>query len=76
MPMTFSGRRVVMANFMIGIEEVLVASTASGSTTMSSSWRNTAVLAASFSMMASTTNWRSASADISEVNRSRSRIAA
>ena len=71
MPITRRGRAVHVPSFMIGMEEVFEARTASGSVTTSSSSRNTAVLAASSSTIASITNWRSAKSPRSVVNRSR-----
>ncbi len=60
--MTCSGRAVAMASFMIGIDEVLEASTASGSVTTRSSMAKVSSFSASSSGTASTTSWRSASA--------------
>src|SRR4051812_45003354 len=57
---------------MMGIDDVLLASTASASTTTRSSVANTSSLAASISGTASITIWRSAMSPMSIVYRSRS----
>ncbi len=59
--MTWLGRPVAMASFMIGIDEVFEARTASGASTTLSSASKTATFSASDSTTASTTSWRSAS---------------
>jgi len=71
MPITRSGFAVATAIFMIGMEEVLEASTASGSVTTLSSSLKIEVFTFSSSTTASTTSWRSAKSPRSEVNRSR-----
>ena len=43
MPMTWAGRRVAMANFMMGIDEVFEARTAPASSTTVSSRSNTPI---------------------------------
>ena len=66
-PMTCSGRFVAIPSFMIGIDEVLEASTASGAETTLSSVRNSSTFMSSISGTASTTISRSASASASSV---------
>ena len=68
MPMTWLGRCVAMASFMIGIDDVFDANTASSPVTTASSRRKMSSLADSASMTASTTRSRSASASKSLVN--------
>ncbi len=74
-PRTFSGRRVAIAIFMIGIEEVLLARIASGLSTILSSRPNTSTLSASRSMIASIVRSRSAKESRSVVNVIRPRTA-
>ncbi len=69
-PTTASGRLVCIASFMIGIDDVFEASTASPATTISSRARKTSALRASSSTTASTTSSRSASSARSVVKRS------
>src|SRR5918994_1583989 len=61
MPITASGRRVAMASFMMGIDDVFDARMASADSTARSTRSNTATLAASSSTTASITSSRSAS---------------
>ena len=75
MPITCSGRRVAVASFMIGIEDVLEASTASTSVTTSSSRRKASTLRLWSSLIASMTMSRSANADQSSVKSRRARAA-
>ena len=60
MPITAPGRRVAMASFMIGIDDVFEARIASGASTTLSRRRNTSIFAGSSSTTASMTSWRSA----------------
>ena len=60
MPITRCGWGVTAASFMIGIDDVLLASSASGRATLPSAWK-IAIFSASSSMTASTTRSRSAS---------------
>ena len=71
MPSTRSGRAVHPARVATGTAEVLVANTAPGSVTISSSCRKTADLAASSSATASITSWRSQKSPGSVVKRRR-----
>ena len=71
MPITRSALAVAMPSFMIGIEEVLEASTAFGSVTTLSSCLKISVLIDSSSITASHTICRSAKSPRSVVNRSR-----
>ena len=75
MPITCSGRLVDIASFMIGIDDVFEASTASSDSTTSSRVRNTDVFAFSFSTIASTTRSRSARSPIFELKWSLSSVA-
>ena len=72
-PMTCSGRLVTMASFMIGIDDVLDASSASRLVTTLSRAVNTSTLVGSCSATASTTSSRSAKSPMSVVNLRRSR---
>ena len=67
-PITCSGRLVAMAMSMIGMEDVLVASTASGELTTSSSARKISALRSNDSITASTTRSQSARSENSVVN--------
>ena len=67
-PTTCSGRRVTIPNFIIGIDDVLEAKMAWGSSTVSSSERNIAVFKSSASVTASITSCRSAIALMSAEN--------
>ena len=60
MPITRCGWGVTAASFMIGMEDVLLASSASGRTTLPSAWK-IGTFSASSSITASTTRSRSAS---------------
>lgn len=71
MPITRPAFRVAMPSFMIGIDDVLDARTASGSVTTRSSSRKISVFTDSSSTTASTTSWRSAKSSRSEVKRNR-----
>ena len=64
MPITRCGWGVTAASFMIGIDEVLLASSASGRTTLPSAWK-IATFSASSSITASITRSRSASSAMS-----------
>ena len=70
MPMTRWGWGVTAASFMIGIDDVLLASRASGRTTLPSAWKM-ATFSASSSTTASITRSRSASSATSVAVRSR-----
>lgn len=74
-PRTRPGFFVAAAIFMIGMLEVLEASTAFGSVMISSSWLKMDALTFSSSITASITNWRSARSVILVVNRSSSTAA-
>jgi hypothetical protein len=75
-PMTWLGRFVAMASFMIGIDEVFEARTASGSsTTLSRDWK-TDTFSGSDSTTASMTSCRSPSEPISAENSMRASAAA
>ncbi len=64
-PSTRWGRLVAMASFMMGMDEVFDASSASGASTTLSSSPKTSTLTASASTTASITSWHSASVSTS-----------
>ena len=70
MPITRCGWGVTAASFMIGIDDVLLVSSASGRATLPSAWK-IAIFSASSSMTASTTRSRSARSAMSVTARTR-----
>jgi hypothetical protein len=72
MPTTCAGRDVAIPNFMIGIDDVLLARMACGSSTTLSSRPKTEVFSSSFSITASMTIWRSARSPQSVLKRNAS----